>query len=1385
MLSIPVKLDLDAGAATAALKDFERGAKEALGELVELNGKKVNIDFKFSTSGEPIVKELNDQEAALKKVTDGYNKLTGGQAKSIGRTKKIIQQFRAERDALAANSKEYKDAEAVVKKFEQRLRQLQGVQGGSIAEIKAQRAELVSLRNAARINSPEFNKLTKEIRKFDRQLAASKVNGSSFVQAFAKIAVVSAGIQAVGSALRSVGNAIDVFVRRTKDVEGFNLALRNAGLEQSEVNRVFQQAETTANALGAPLAQVEKTYKRMIPALQAVGTSSADSDKFIEQISARTQTLGLNTEQSGRLLEAFAQVLSKGKLQAEELNQQISELDGAFRTQFAEALGVSTAELNDLISSSKITADVFVETVNKMSNGAEQLKKRIKDGTATIQQFQNQITNIDTKNIEAIGKAIQPAVKSFLQIRLAVAEFIQSFSQSAQFELLVNIFNSIAKGAEEFAKALLNVIGVIGQLLSPLVRVVDFVLTLDAGIGNLVTLLIKAAAAITTLVLAIKAYNKLATGVQFVVQQFTNLSAAITGNGVAAQKSGPTIARYGDSVKKTGFAAASTAGKLKMLGKAAAKLGLVFAAISAIDNMIGSFRAAGEAAEKMNARFSDVKLDFKDKLEELNQELDKTPANTEKLADSLKNSSDKAEAFGRANQAAGFTLGGLAIAAAATAATVLSGGAALGVYAGAAGLAAIASNRFNAAKKQLDKTGSGRAFLKNQKEIGDMIKANVKEIEKLGATVGQVDFSNFANAGDDVTDLSRRYRAQANAIKGNIASLQNLIKEEESKKDGDENLIAAAKAKIEVQRQDLALVERSANAASAFVTELLRQGDASAEAAVSTAELAKATKLFVAEVDTEAVNAQTEAIKRYGKEANSAELLAAANTGIAAAATEKKIELYDREIQKLIEKNEVEGVLNEEDRKRLTELTALTAQESQKQAQLGIQARNQVVDAFEKGIEKVNQKVQIIGQSTQGLRGAFDGVANSFVSGLQAAGGLIDEIVQREIEGLEVGSQKRKDIIREQLIAQGQASETEAQIASLKIKVQSKIAQSEARISQLRLRTEAAVARARGQKGLAQELEKAAGLQNQVIEALKIQERIDLNVVELNKQKVQQGLIAKGQQEELGTTAKQVADQIGVEVVSRREAIEAQKSLTKEMENYSKKLADMTTNSQKFKEATAETAFDEGVRSAEEVKDAIAEANTEAGNLNTAMSNANDAFQAVKGSGDQIVRTLQSAVSEAQKLISITGGSNARAMGGPVTAGQQYTVNDGGGREAFLSNSGKFSMLPAARNIQWTAPSSGTIISAQVLKAMQRNQRHDTAITNAKTIQAPRPTAVVSSAVSSDSGSLAKQISNAMSGSTSSRITNNVTIQSQNPVNDASDLMTNVARMRLRNSRSF
>ena len=682
-------------------------------------------------------------------------------------------------------------------------------------------------------------------------------------------------------------------------------------------------------------------------------------------------------------------------------------------------------------------------------------------------------------------------------------------------------------------------------------------------------------------------------------------------------------------------------------------------------------------------------------------------------------------------------------------------------------------------------TGAGKAFLKNQEEIGDMIEENEKELAKLGITIGQVDFSSFGDSGDDIVEASRRIRAQENTIRGNISALEESLKKEKSKEEQNEALIGSIENKIKVEKANLALTSKSANAASEFVVQLLRQGDASAEATVNTDELANATRRFIKETDVQALNAQTEAIRKYGKEANSAELLAAANIGITAAAVDKKIELYETEIQKLNEKDKVEGQLNDKDKARRIELTGLIAQESNKQAQLEIDAQNAVIQAFEAGVDRVNQKVKVVGETASSLKGSFDKTTSVFVSGLQAATGLIDTIVQREISGLEVGDRKRKEIIRRQLKAQAKAIEVEGVLNAMKLKMQTSLEKSEARIRQGQLQVLAAQARMQGNAGLAEDLMAQAQAQDQLIQDIGVRAALEKKMLDFNEKQKEQALIQKGLEEEIGTSAKSVADQLGVQVVSLDEGVDQLEDFKAQAVEVAQQMFYAADNAQQLKQETAETAMEQGVQDAKDARDALGEASEAADGLGMVMDGVNGSFLNVLGTGNQIVTVLKRAKTAAEELIQITGGTPARAMGGPVTGGQQYTVNDGGGREAFLSNTGKFSMLPAARNIQWTAPSSGTIISAKVLKVMQRNQRHDAAINNAQINKNPTPKLMAATAMTSDSGSLAKQITTAMSGSTSNRITNNVTIQSQSPVNDASDLMTNVARMRLRNSRRF
>ena len=1280
MLSIPIKLDVSAEKAEQALRRFYAGVENALDGIVDLNGTVINFDVNFRKTGDDVVKALSDTDAAQKKAEKSARKLDQGQENSIKRIKHRVTELKKERDALAINSKMFKLKSAEIKKHEARLLSLQGVQRGSIAALKAKRAELIQVRNNLKLNSTEYNRLTAEIDKFDEtlkgnnaQLDKSKKKTLGFVNVFAKIAIVSAGIQSISAALRSVGNAIDVYTRRTKDVEAFNLAIQNVGFSQSETTRIFKQAEITANSLGAPLQQVEKSYRRMIPALKAVGTSAADSDKFIEAISARSQTLGLNTEQSGRLLEAFAQVLSKGKLQAEELNQQISELDGAFRTQLADALEVTTEELTEMISNSQVTADVFIEAVNKMENGAEALRARVAEGNLTIQQFQNIISNIDTKNIENIGKAIEPAIKSFLAIRLAVADFIKEFVDSPQFFFLKNTFNDIAKGVEVFAKSLLSTLSLIGKLTSVIQQAVNFVLDLDAGVGSLVTILTNFALVLGT------------------------VNAAL----ILATK---TKVIFAAMLKKVGanafFASLGLKATLMTALKITGPLMLVMGGINLVSE-------AFKRGAKRGAAF-DAQLDLVE--ESMKKIAEFSPPARNGLLLFIEN-----------------VLGGLS--------------------------------------KMGDPETTG-AFGNIQSQINRVARvseATSAKIKNLGINFS--DLGSFTSASSkDLKEFRSQLLQQDKANKIGLATAERRLKNLKEQDPQNQLLIDQLKKQIKQLKSEISTNEKRIPILEKIL--LLRGEDFKATEKQTDAlkKLKEATEEGVSEDSLAAIKARTQAIKELGTET---ELLAAANLGIQQAESESNLKRYEVELNKIKENALANKTFTDEEKERVKQLTLLIAQEREKQAQLGLDAQNLINDALEQGIEKAQRLGDVSGNVASNLMGAFDGLAGSLTQGLGAATSLMNQLVADEIKGLEVGSRMRQEIVLKQLKGQARANEIEHQIAKTKLRVQNMIAVSEAKIAGLRLRAEAEVARARGQDNLANALEDAANMQNLVVAGLRQQFKVSNAVLDIEKRKKDQALIRKGLDEKITNNQSKMGRILGVQKTTFKDSLKILDNMADESDDLLDAFADSAENAQQMKEDANRVAIKQGAASADKIAKAFDKGAEAAKRMKDELSD-------VKRLSDQISRIIGSST-----------GNPARAMGGPVQGGSSYFVNDGGGREGFLSNSGNFSMLPAARNINWTAPTSGTIIPAGLVDRYQQALAANQSVTSRTSIQ-PASKGVDRVSATIDSGSLVQRMAAVMSGNGGDqRITNHVTIQSQEPVTDASKIMTNVARMKLRKGGRF
>ncbi|WGL30741.1 tape measure domain [Synechococcus phage S-CRES3] len=142
------------------------------------------------------------------------------------------------------------------------------------------------------------------------------------------------------------------------------------------------------------------------------------------------------------------------------------------------------------------------------------------------------------------------------------------------------------------------------------------------------------------------------------------------------------------------------------------------------------------------------------------------------------------------------------------------------------------------------------------------------------------------------------------------------------------------------------------------------------------------------------------------------------------------------------------------------------------------------------------------------------------------------------------------------------------------------------------------------------------------------------------------------------------------------------------------------------------------------------------------------------------------------KTTAATGGPN-RFTGGSVTGGGTYTVNELG-KEAFLSASGKLSMINAPSFGQWKAPSAGTVIPAHLTQQLNIptggvNLNSATGINTGRAAAGPSMAGMM------------KAVMGAMQGGDT--ISNNVTIQAANTTQAASDMLVSLTKIKNRRFR--
>ncbi|HFL4610599.1 TPA: tape measure protein [Escherichia coli] len=220
---------------------------------------------------------------------------------------------------------------------------------------------------------------------------AGSMDNTKFNEALAKLnsSVREAIAKARGHTSTSINNTSDAFNNLASNAIKLSgafysvmgalnayKAIMNAGLKRDSAQRAAKfvlgdkasEAETfirgLADKTGLNISEGLSSYAKFAAGAQG-SMSQEQTQELFGNATAMSRLMGLSNDELNGILKAFEQMASKGKIQAEELRGQLGDrMAGAFKL-FAEALGMTTGQLDKAMKDGKILSSDTLPKVAK------------------------------------------------------------------------------------------------------------------------------------------------------------------------------------------------------------------------------------------------------------------------------------------------------------------------------------------------------------------------------------------------------------------------------------------------------------------------------------------------------------------------------------------------------------------------------------------------------------------------------------------------------------------------------------------------------------------------------------------------------------------------------------------------------------------------------------------------------------------------------------------------------------------------------------------------------------------------------------------------------------------------------------------------------------
>lgn len=238
-------------------------------------------------------------------------------------------------------------------------------------------------------------------------------------------------------------------VRDTAQLQGMDNAIKFASGSAKEGAKNMQFLTQTSDRMGLNLLSAKEGFRTLTGSMMGTKLQGEGTRKIFEDVATASTVMGLDGENAKGVYLALGQVMSKGKVQAEELRGQIGErIPGAFKIA-ADAMGVSQATLNKMMDDGKLMSEDFLPKFSAQLRKVfgPGLTQALNSLPAQLNRFDNEWLKTKTVLVEAALPAVMEIMGNVRSLMVVVRDgtrFVQEHSTA--FKTLGLVLTPIVAG---------------------------------------------------------------------------------------------------------------------------------------------------------------------------------------------------------------------------------------------------------------------------------------------------------------------------------------------------------------------------------------------------------------------------------------------------------------------------------------------------------------------------------------------------------------------------------------------------------------------------------------------------------------------------------------------------------------------------------------------------------------------------------------------------------------------------------------------------------------------------------------------------------------------------------------------------------------------------